>query len=50
MQQDLRCGGWCSSTVIMARRHVGSGFGGWLVHAGGAVVVLRAVSGFFWWR
>ena len=26
------------------------GLGGWLVHAGGAEVVLQAVLGFFRWR
>ena len=35
---------------MLAQRCLGGGVGGWLVHAGGAEVVLQAVPGFFRWR
>jgi hypothetical protein len=44
-----------SSTMTPVRRRLGGGAGGRLVRAGGAVVVLQAVSGFSrvvlwrWW-
>lgn len=39
--------GWCLLTVMSVRQHLGGGVEGRLVLAGGIVVVLRVVSGFF---
>ena len=39
-----------SSTAMLVWRRLSGGAGGWLVHAGGAEVVLFAVPGFFQWR
>jgi hypothetical protein len=35
---------------MLVWRYLGGGAGGWLVLAGGAVVVLQAVPSFFRWR
>jgi hypothetical protein len=37
----------CFSTTMLVQRHLDGGVGGWLVHAGGSVVMLRVFPSFF---